>query len=222
MIRSLGRRLEVVFSRPDPSEPATALDVPPAAVSRPEVEFVAYGEDYLLSGRTHLAEERLTDMLNEHDEYLLVDVIVERLAEGTAIEVAEVLLQRDELLFVHATGPRGPQARRTRMRLHPLALQMGPYHLRGYLHALPGTDPLLAIRRRKTMVPLTDVWIEFTTQGVPQRRNVGAVVINREQIDWVVSSTGDRVKMPKLPVATFDGPMVKDFTGAIRFERALD
>ena len=176
----------------------------------------------MLSGRTRLAQERLTDMLNEHDEYLLMDVMVERLAEGTATEVAEVLLQRDELLFVHATGPRGGKARRTRMRLHPLALQMGPYHLRGYLHALPGTDPLLAIRRRKTTVPLTDVWIEFTTQGVPQRRNVGAVVINREQVDWVASSTDEELKMPELPVATFDGPMVKDFTGAIRHERASD
>ena len=42
---------------------------------------------------------------------------------------------RDELLLVHATGPRGDQARRPRTRQHPLAVQLGPYQVRGYLHA---------------------------------------------------------------------------------------
>ncbi|MBA2700838.1 MAG: hypothetical protein H0U58_03935 [Chloroflexi bacterium] len=223
MIRSLGRRLELVFSRSDPKRADLRVaEQPPIAVSRPEVDFVAYGEDYVLSGRVRLAEERLTDMLNEHDEYLLVDVMVERLQEGSAIEVAEVLVQRDELLLVHATGPRGNQARRQRMRVHPLALQMGPYHVRGYLHALPGTDPLLSIRRRKTMVPLTDAWIEYTAMGVRQRRGVGALVVNREQIDWVVPALDEEVEMPDLPIAAASGPLAKDFTGFIFTGLSLD
>jgi hypothetical protein len=35
-------------------------------VERGEVDFVAYGEDFILSGRTVLDGDRLTDMLNRH------------------------------------------------------------------------------------------------------------------------------------------------------------
>ena len=38
---------------------------------RDEVDFVAYAEDCLLFGRTILGGGRLSDMLNDHDEYVL-------------------------------------------------------------------------------------------------------------------------------------------------------
>lgn len=220
MIESLGRRLRVVFRRSAGPDVAgrDAPSLPPAAIPHPEVEFVAYGEDCILSGRVRLDADRLTDMLNAHDEILLVDVLVERLAGGGAVEVKEVLVHRDELLLVHATGPRGNQARRQRTRLHPLGMQLGPYHVRGYLHALPGSDPLLAIRRRKAMVPLTEAWIEYGSGSIRQRRRVGAVVVNRETIDWVVPALDDEVEMPDLPLAAEKGPLVKDFTGSILLE----
>ena len=101
----------------------------------------AYGEDCVLSGLVRMAADRLTDMLNEHDEYLLVNVLVEGLAGDRAVEVTEVLVRRDELFLVHAAGPRGNQDRRHRTRSHPVAVQLGPYHVRGYLHVLPGIDP---------------------------------------------------------------------------------
>jgi hypothetical protein len=219
MIESLGRRLRVAFRRPAAApalEPEPALDR--AANVLPEVEFVAYGEDCLLSGRLRLDAERLTDMLNAHDEYQLVDVMVERLDGASAVEVREVLVRRDELLLVHATGPRGSQARRQRTRQHPLAVQIGPYHIRGYLHALPGSDPISSIRRRKTMVPLTEAWIEYTVGSVRQRRRVGAVVVNREQVDWIVPALDDEVELPDLPLHAEKGLLVKDFTGQIRVD----
>jgi hypothetical protein len=218
MIHSFGRRLRVAFG----VQPAVQADAgEPAAPERPlhpVVEFVAYGEDCLLSGHIRLAAERLSDMLNDHDEYELIDVLVERLDGVAGAEVREVLIPRDELMLVHAAGPRGSQARRQRMRLHPIAMQLGPYHVRGYLHALPGTDPLLAIRRRKPMVPLTDAWVELSIGGVRQRRQVGTIVINREQIDWVSSADDEDLllpELPELPVAAGQGPLVKDFTGQI-------
>lgn len=214
MIESLGRRLRVAFRRDAPGADA-APPPSPAPILHPEVEFVAYGEDCILSGRVRLDADRLSDMLNTHDEFLLVDVLVERLDDARAVEVKEVLVQRDELLLVHATGPRGNQARRQRTRLHPLGMQLGPYHVRGYLHALPGSDPLLAIRRRKPMVPLTEAWIEYGSGPARQRRRVGAVVVNREAMDWVVPALDDEVEMPDLPLAAERGPLVKDFTGAI-------
>jgi hypothetical protein len=213
MIQSFGRRLRVAFDRSS-SEPLEESGEPAAPLA-PLVEFVAYAEDCVLSGRVRLAAERLTDMLNGHDEYELVDVMVERLDTEAAVEVTEIVVRRDVLLLVHATGPRGSQARRRRTRPHPLAMQLGPYHVRGYLHALPGTDPLHAIRRRTIMVPLTEASIEFTIGGVSERRDVGTVVINRELIDWVATALEQEVTMPDLPLETKTGPLLKDFTGNI-------
>ncbi|MDO8484491.1 MAG: hypothetical protein Q7S35_06055 [Candidatus Limnocylindrales bacterium] len=214
MIESLGRRLRVVFGRSAPADP---VEERPRDVARAmqQVEFVAYGEDCLLSGVVRMQADRLTDMLNDHDEYLLVDVLVEGLADEHAVELTEVLVHRDELLLVHAAGPRGNQDRRHRTRSHPVAIQVGPYHVRGYLHALPGADPVQAIRRRKPMVPLTDAWIEFPSPAGRQRRRVGTVVVNREQIDWIVPAVDDEVEMPDLPLSFDRGPLLKDFTGAL-------
>jgi hypothetical protein len=212
VIESVGRRLRVAFSRPAPTEP---LPEPQAPALPPQVEFVAYSDDCLLSGHVRLGADRLSDMLNAHDEYLLVDVLVERLGDGHGIEVKEVLVERDELFLVHATGPRGNQSRRQRTRAHPVAMQMGPYHVRGYLHTVPGGDPLTSIRRRKTMVPLTEAWIEYVSGGTRQRRRVAALVINREQIDWIVNAADDEIEYPDMPVAAASGPLLKDFTGQL-------
>lgn len=215
MIESLGRRLRIVLRRGDAARPPA--HAPAVTPNRPshDLEFVAYSEDCLLSGHLRLSTDRLTDMLNEHDEYLLVDVLLERLADGGAVEVKEVLVLRNELLLVHATGPRGNAARRHRTRLHPVAMQVGPYHIRGYLHSRPGSDPIQHMRRRKAMVPLTDAWIEYQSGSVRQRRRVGAVVVNREQMDWIVPAEDDQVEMPDMPLKTEQGPLLKDFTGAL-------
>lgn len=214
MIESLGHRLRFVFGR---SAAADRRAKPPSdpARSTQQVEFVAYGEDCVLSGVVRMAADRLTDMLNEHDEYLLVDVLVEGLAGDRVVEVTEVLARRDELFLVHAAGPRGNQDRRHRTRSHPVAIQMGPYHVRGYLHVLPGADPVQAIRRRLPMVPLTDAWIEFPLATGRQRRRVGTVVVNREQIDWIVPAIDDEIEMPDLPLSAEKGRLLKDFTGAL-------
>lgn len=218
MVESLGRRLRVVFGRTgSPADPADPVPARAARSTQP-VDFVAYGEDCMLSGVVRMETDRLTDMLNDHDEYLLVDVLVESLAEERAVEVSEVLVRRDELVLVHATGPRGNQDRRHRTRSHPVAIQLGPYHVRGYFHALPGADPLQAIRRRKPMVPLTDAWIEFRSAAGRQRRRVGVLVVNREQIDWIVPAVDDEVEMPDMPLSAEKGPLLKDFTGRL-FER---
>jgi hypothetical protein len=213
-IESIGNRLRVVFGRsiPDDAVEEPLRSLPPASQ---QVEFVAYGEDCVLSGVVRMEADRLTDMLNAHDEYLLVDVLVESLTHDHVVESAEVLVHRDDLLLVHAAGPRGNQGRRHRTRSHAVAIQVGPYHVRGYLHVLPGADPVHAIRRRKAMVPLTDAWIEYATPAGRHRRRVGTVVLNREQIDWIVPAVDDEVEMPDLPLSADRGPLLKDFTGAL-------
>lgn len=203
MTQSVGNRLRVVFQRPGNSDELQRADQPMAAPAiLPLVEFVAYAEDCVLHGSVRLAADRLTDMLNEHDEFELVDVMVERLDGLGVVEVQQVLVRRNELLLVHATGPRGNQARRTRTREHPLAIRIGPYEVRGDLHAFPGHDPLLTIRRRKTMVPLTDAWIEMQAGTERRRRRAGALVVNVEQIDSVINAIDEWVELPDLPFQT--------------------
>lgn len=187
MIDRLPRRLRLGFSR---SEEPVAEPAPGAN----DVAFVAYGEDCILSGRTILDADRLTDMLNAHDEYALEGVTVERLDSGEPMEVAEIVVPRDEIILVHASGPRGDPARRHRTMPQHLALGMGPYEVRGYFHALPGADPVAAMRRRKVMVPLTDASVGYTVHGQRRETCVDTLILNREQIDWVDAVAPPRVE----------------------------
>lgn len=218
MIERIGRRLRMVFRRGHGKQPADTAIARTTRHATREVEFVAYGDGFVASGQIQMDADRLSDMLNAHDEYLLTDVLLERRDEGRSNEVKEVLLQRQEVLLVHAAGPRGSAGRRRRTCAHPVALRMGQYDIRGYLHALPGADPIQGIRRRETMVPLTDAWIEYQSGSVRQRRRVGVVVVNRDWIDWIVPAADDEVEMPDLPLSADQGPLLKDFTGAL-FER---
>jgi hypothetical protein len=129
-----------------------------------------------------------------------------------------LLVSRDELCLVLGTGPRGDPAQRHRTRQHPIAVQVGPYHVRGYVHALPGSDPVASFHRRKPMVPLTDAWFEYSLRGDHMRRRSSNLLVNRELTDWVVEAVDEEVAWPELPLPETVGPLVKDFTGDVHFE----
>lgn len=220
MIESLGRRLRVAFNRAGtddgPTDPQAAAALDGDSKVLPLVEFVAYAEDCVLSGVVRLQSERLSDMLNDHDEVQLIDVLVEPLDGSDAAEIKEVLVRRDELVLVHASGPRGDAARRHRTRQHPVSLDLGRYAVHGYLHALPGADPLNAIRRRKAMIPMTDALIEFESHGEARSQRAGVVVVNRDHVTSVTKSIDHNIEMPHVPVAeSKKGRLTKDFTGEI-------
>jgi hypothetical protein len=153
---------------------------------------VAYGEDCVLSGRTVLEADRLSDMLNAHDEYALVGVTVERLDDGMPLQVEEIVVPRGELCLVHATGPRGDAARRRHTLPKHVAMKVGPYEVRGFLHGLPGADPVQSIARRKPMIPLTNARIEYVVNGEHRADDVETVILNRDRIEWVAVVEPDR------------------------------
>jgi hypothetical protein len=202
----------VFIPRREPT-PSVSLPANPAV---PMLDVFAYAEDCILSGRIELTADRLTDVLNAHDQYGLVDVLVESISDGHVIERPEILVGRDELLLVQIVGPRGNPERRSRTRPHPLELQVGPYHLRGHLHALPGSDPIASLRHRQPMVPFTDAVVEHSAEDGLTRRHLSAVLVNQKRIDWVMPIEGDVVTMPDVPFAAPTGPLTKDFTGDIR------
>jgi hypothetical protein len=212
--RGLWVRLRDALSR---SHAEQALQPPPhvGEPHRPELDFTGYAEDCRVFGFLRLEGDRLTDMLNVRDEIRLVDAVAIGLDDGRAIEVGEMTVRRDELLAVRGSGPRGNSGRRARVRPYPITLQTGPYTIHGYVHTLPGADPLLHVRRRKAMVPVTEAWIEYPNAAERQKVRVGTLIVNRELLDWIALSDDEEVKLPNLPAEIAPGPLVKDFTGYI-------
>jgi len=195
MITDLGDRLRVRFAsgergRAQPDTPDGRY-VP----RDPLVDFIAYGEDCILSARVTLATDRLTDLLNARDTYDLCDVVVHRLDGAGATEVLAASVPRDEILAVEAIGPRGSTERRLRTRDQPVAMRIGPYQVTGRLHGAVGVDPVSALRRRTPMVPLTDASLEFAIGGETQRRHVGALVVNRDHVEWVATADEDDLRL---------------------------
>jgi hypothetical protein len=209
IIDRLPRRLRIVFGMQEPAPSDASKDPGP-----PLREFIAYAADCQVSGQVALEAGRITDLLNAHDEYELVNVQLESLVDGHVVACPVVLVARDELLAVHASGPAGSRSQRTHTRAHPILVHAEPYLIRGYLHALPTADPIASFRHRKPMVPLTDAWIEYLAAGRPVHRSLGTIVVNRELADWFELAVEEEVEPPELPVGA-TGPLTKDFTNEV-------
>ena len=210
---NINGRIRLAFARNQ-----TGLAVPeivaapaPAVI---EIDVVAYAEDCILSGRLPMAAERLSDLLNENLEFELVDVMVEDLsgAAGEPVEIRDVLVHRDELLLVQAPLPRGNAGRRHHTRQHPIVARIGPYEVRGFIHALPGSDPIESMRRRKPMIALTDAVIDFSIGTTHHQREVGVVILNRDCVDSIAEGHEGRIPVLDMPVDK-RGILLKDFTG---------
>ena len=56
---------------------------------------------------------------------------------------------------------------------------------------MPGVDPEVVIHRRAPMVPLTEAWVERPVGLERELQRIGTVVLNRDRMDWVVSTWED-------------------------------
>jgi hypothetical protein len=61
--------------------------VPPAQSSQPHIDFVGFGEDYLVSGRVSLDGGRLSDLINHSAALAIENAYVEGLDQGQGFEV---------------------------------------------------------------------------------------------------------------------------------------
>jgi hypothetical protein len=159
---------------------------PDFVADAPLVRFVAYTSQGRMFGWVRLRADRLTDLLNAHEELLLADAEIESLVDGVTRAAYRQLVQRRDLVAVHASGSRGDEARRRRTRTYPVAVQSGSFLIGGLLHAPPDVDPMTTFSARPAMVPLTDAWIEFWSAG--ERRIdlwSGTLIVNRDQADAV-------------------------------------
>lgn len=156
---------------------------PEAATDVPLVRFSAYTARQHVYGWVRLRADRLTDLLNAHDELQLLDIEVETLGGNLLGTLDEILIARDELIAVQASAPRGQVHRRVHTRTYPLAVQAGQYLMYGHLHVPPGLEPLEHARTRPPMIPLTDAVIEFWEHGNRRHQSSGTIVFNREAVD---------------------------------------
>jgi hypothetical protein len=179
-VQSPPGRLQLLVQRTaeEVFEPDVGPDVP-------FVRFAAYGAHQRVFGWVRLEEERLTDLLNAHDELHLLEVELEALATGLRGTVDEVVIHRRDLVAVQAHGPRGDASRRRTTRTYPLAVQSGSYLIGGYLHVQPGIDPLTLLWERPPMIPLTDALIEYWVHGKRVHQAIGTIIFNRDAVDWV-------------------------------------
>jgi hypothetical protein len=183
VIGSIGSRLRLVLRQPGLSN--RAAGAAEGLADLPEIDFVAYSTSERLSGRIRLNSARLTDMLNAHQEYVLVDALAERLPDGGSMVVPEILVGRHELALVRVGGPRGDRAKRVPTTTHRLVLRTGRYLVAGRLHSNAGEDPLAALRARDPMVPLTDAAIMFRVGPDIVEEPGGTIVVNRDLVEWV-------------------------------------
>jgi len=175
---TLQRTAEEVF------EPGAVPDVP-------FIRFAAYVANRRIFGWVRLHEDRLTDLLNAHEELHLLDVGLESLPNGWPGTIDEVIVRRRDLVAVQASGPRGDVAQRQPTRSHPIAVQSGAYLIAGYLHVPPGVDPMSSVRTRPSMIPLTDASIEYWVNGKREHQAGGTIVVNRDATDWIRVVTHD-------------------------------
>jgi hypothetical protein len=200
-----------VFLRLSPvAGPEDAPSGPPRV---PLVGLTVYTGDSLASGYLPLTAGRVTDLMNEHEGFEFVDTYLESLEDRHGLSLHTIAIARDEILVVGVAGPRGDPARRTRTRPIAVELRLGPYDVRGNIHVVPGTDPIISFRSRRAMVPLTEATIEWETPAGRKIARWGAVVVNRLLTDWIAPARRD-VRPPDLQlVPELDGSgLAKDFT----------
>ena len=122
-------------------------------------------------------------MLNDHDEFQLDKVRAEELSTGRSRVVPKVVLRREDLFVVYATGPRGDALRRQRTIPRTLTVKLGRYTVTGEIHSAPGLDPLLQLKRR-AMCPLTDAVIQYEGLRGTVEEPVDTVIVNRDRVEW--------------------------------------
>jgi len=194
----MGSRLRLVLRLAD----GGLVVAGPDADGPQEVELVAFAAHGRLSGRIRLDRARLSDMLNEHDELQLEEVLAMHLPDGRTRVMRELVIRRSELYLVYAGGPRGDRARRVRTVPRGIIVKCGPYLVTGDVHSAPGIDPLRFFGRRQPMVPLTDAIVDFPGPRGRVQEVGEVVVVNRDLAEWVRRSEG--IAVPEAGRALLD------------------
>ena len=149
-------------------------------------EFIAYAGDCRVKGRIDVAPDaRLSDWMNLLDAITVRDAELTSHADGHVVSLDEITIDRYDLYAVEALSARGDTTRRVHTVRHRLQVKLGPYMVLGYLHAFPGSGPLVSLPRRAPMIPLTTATIAFDGGTAIEAHDIETLIVNRELVDWV-------------------------------------
>jgi hypothetical protein len=178
------------------------------------VEFQGFSGDCTITGRITMFGERLTDFLNGQERFRLHKVEFTSLDDGHTVAEDSVSVERDDLLAVVGTGPRGNEKQRVELEEARMQLSIGPYIILGRLHVPPGQDPMRNVLRREPMVPFTGVTMAYSLGGTVVARDMRTIIVNRHLVEWITATDEEAVLFPEATIRSpFSMNLRKDFTG---------
>ena len=164
------------------------------------VDFLAFAGDCTITAKTTMFGDRLSDFLNGQERFRLSKVTFEALEDGRLVGVDSVSIERGDLFAVIGTGPRGNEKQRLVLTTQRMELQVGPYLVLGRLHLPRGVDALKNVQTRNVMVPFTDATIAYNIAGNVVARDVGTIIVNRSQVEWIAPTTDEATIFPDVEV----------------------
>jgi hypothetical protein len=91
-----------------------------------------------------------------------------------------------------------------------MQLKVGPYLVAGHLHMLPGVDPLAGFVRRGRFVALTEITIGYQAARESILRDVDAIVVNRDLVEWIQPAANESISFPNIPIRI--DPRAKEYS----------
>ena len=157
-----------------------------------QVPFVAYADDCTFHGDLAMTADRLSDFLSSTDEFEVVNLSIRALEDGRVVEALFAPLVRDDLCLVVAGDPRGREDLRVWTRAFAVIAKVGPYTVRGYVHAPPTIDPL-KLPSRRSIVALTSARVTYVEAGSGVELEVETVLLNSAKVELLEALTNEEL-----------------------------
>jgi hypothetical protein len=155
-----------------------------------QVPLTAYAQDCSFTGELTLTGDRLSDFLASTVEFEVLNLRCRALDDGRVVEALYTTMLRDDLCLVLAGEPRGREDLRIWTRQFPVIARVGPYTVRGYIHAPPTIDPL-RLPSRRAIVPVTSGTVTFAEAGTEVAFQAETVLVNSTWIEALEASTAE-------------------------------
>jgi len=155
-----------------------------------QVPLTAYAEDCSFTGEVALTGDRLSDFLASTTEFEVLNLTCWALDDGRMVGALYSSILRDDLCLVLAGEPRGREDLRIWTRTYPVVARVGPYAVRGYVHAPPTIDPLKLPSRRQ-IVAVTSATIAYTEADREVEIQAETVLMNSTWIEALQTATAE-------------------------------
>jgi hypothetical protein len=163
-----------------------------------QVPLTAYAEDCAFTGEVTLTGDRLSDFLASTVEFEVHNLRCRALDDGRLVDALFTQMVRDDVCLVVAGEPRGREDLRVWTRQYPVVAEVGPYVVRGYVHAPPTIDPM-RMPSRRSIVPLTAATVSYEDAGARTEIEVETVLLNSTWISRFAAATVEDVGWEDVP-----------------------